>query len=57
MARVAGDEYPALIRNICELALARSRVVPAADEWILAQKLSGATPAGGELDLFSVGQE
>jgi hypothetical protein len=56
MALVAGIEYPSLIRTICELALARNRVLPPADEWVLAQKLSGvAIPAGsGELDLFAV---
>ncbi len=54
MARVAGIEYPALIRNICELALARSRHVPRPDEWVLAQQLSGMTLPRPELDLFSV---
>src|SRR4029078_12459551 len=39
MARVAGTEYPALIRNICELAVARGRPGPPR-EWSLAQKLS-----------------
>ncbi len=55
MARVAGIEYPALIRSICELALARSREVPPPDEWILAQRLSGVdvTDDAAELDLFA----
>jgi D-alanine-D-alanine ligase len=55
MARVAGIEYPALIRTICELALARSREVPPPDEWILAQRLSGVEVGDGaaELDLFA----
>ena len=56
MARVAGIEYPALIRSICELALERARQAPAADEWILAQRLSGVNPdapAAGDLDLFA----
>jgi D-alanine-D-alanine ligase len=57
MARVAGTEYPALIRNICEMALARSREVPPSDEWILAQRLSGVEPGTGELDLFAVTDE
>ena len=60
MARVAGIEYPALIRDICELGLAKAREIPPADEWILAQRLSGIPTdegPGGELDLFAVGQE
>lgn len=57
MARVAGIEYPALIRNICELALERSRVVPPPDEFVLAQRLSGVELPAAELDLFAVGQE
>jgi D-alanine-D-alanine ligase len=58
MALVAGIEYSALIRNICELGLAQARVdstVP--DEWTLARNLSGLAPARPELDLFAVGQE
>jgi D-alanine-D-alanine ligase len=58
MALVAGIEYPALIRNICELGLAQARVdttVP--DEWNLARNLSGLNGARAELDLFAVGQE
>ena len=57
MAKVVGIEYPALIRNICELGLARSRETLPADDWILAQKLSGVEITGNELDLFAVGQE
>ena len=57
MAKVVGIEYPALIRNICELGLARSREVLPADDWILAQRLSGVEPTSSELDLFAVGQE
>jgi D-alanine-D-alanine ligase and related ATP-grasp enzymes len=54
MGRVAGIEYSALIRNICELALARARVVPAPDEWALAQKLSGVETPRPDYDLFAV---
>ena len=54
MARVAGIEYSPLIRNICELALARSREVPPADEWALAQKLSGVETPRPDYDLFAV---
>jgi D-alanine-D-alanine ligase len=57
MARVAGDEYPALIRTICEMALARGRQTTPPDEWILAQRLSGVHGRPAELDLFDVGQE
>jgi D-alanine-D-alanine ligase len=55
MARVVGIEYPALIRNVCELALARRRELAVPEEWILAQKLSGVEIGGNqELDLFAV---
>jgi hypothetical protein len=57
MAGVAGIEYAALIRSICELALARGREVPPPDEWVLAQRLSGVEVTTGtstsELDLFA----
>ena len=56
MARVAGTEYAALIRNICELALARGRQVPP-DDWALAQKLSGVLVPRPEYDLFAVAEE
>ena len=57
MARVTGIEYPALIRNICELALARAREVPPVNEWALAQNLSGVETPRPEYDLFAVPQE
>src|SRR5436305_6154586 len=41
MAGVAGMEYPALIRNICELGLAQNRETVPADDWARAQNLSG----------------
>jgi D-alanine-D-alanine ligase len=55
MARVAGIEYGALVRQICELGLQRSREgVTTADGWVLAQRLSGvASDAPSELDLFA----
>jgi D-alanine-D-alanine ligase len=56
MARTAGIEYPALVRTVCELAMARSHAMPTADEhWALARKLSGvASPQeAGVLDLFA----
>jgi hypothetical protein len=55
MARSAGIEYPALVRAVCELGLARSRAEPPTEErWALARRLSGvpAPRAAGMLDLF-----
>jgi len=58
MALAAGIEYPALIRNICELGLAQARLDTAIpDEWELARGLSGLTTSRSEFDLFEVGQE
>jgi len=59
MAGVAGIEYPALIRSICELALTRNReTIPTHDGWVLAQQLSGVeSPGPSELELFAVGQQ
>ncbi len=56
MARVVGIEYAALIRNICELGLARSRETVPTDDWVRAQRLSGVELTGQELDLFAVDQ-
>jgi D-alanine-D-alanine ligase len=56
MARAAGIEYPALVRGVCELALARSRGVPStAEHWALARQLSGVAPSqtADVLDLFA----
>jgi D-alanine-D-alanine ligase len=57
MARVAGIEYGALVRQICELGLQRSREgVTTAERWALAQTLSGVPIAAAtepSLDLFS----
>lgn len=56
MARAAGLDYGALVRAVCEQALAR-REAASADRWALAQRLSGV--AAGDpaaLDLFAVGQ-
>jgi len=57
MARVAGTDYPALIRNICELALTRSRHLPNPEDWALAQSLSGVASPRPEYDLFAVAAE
>jgi hypothetical protein len=56
MAGVAGIEYPALVRTMCELALERKRERISVEEgWALAQRLSGV--ANGDhaptFDLFS----
>jgi D-alanine-D-alanine ligase len=55
MARVAGIEYGALVRRICELGLQRSREgVTTAEHWAHAQRLSGVTANElAELDLFA----
>ena len=50
---VAGIEYSALIRNICELALARAKETVPADDWERAQVLSGVAARRPELDLFT----
>jgi D-alanine-D-alanine ligase len=58
MALVAGIEYPALIRNICELGLAQARLdatVP--DEWTRVRDLSGVQLSPAEPDLFTVSQQ
>jgi hypothetical protein len=63
MAGVAGIEYPALVRTMCELGLDRNREgVSVEDGWALAQRLSGITTveegAGvSALDLFAAGRE
>ena len=55
MARVSGLDYGALIRSICELALAR-REEPVGDQWALTQRLSGISGgAAAALDLFALG--
>lgn len=55
MARVAGIEYGALVRRVCELGLDRSRqAVTTAERWAHAQRLSGVTASElAELDLFA----
>ena len=62
MAGVAGIEYPALIRALCELGLDRNREKISIEEgWALAQRLSGITADElhpvPSLDLFSAGPE
>jgi len=57
MARVAGIDYGALVRQICELGLQRSReVTTTAERWEMAQRLSGVVPASIEPDLFPAGE-
>jgi hypothetical protein len=57
MARVAGIEYGPLIRSICELALTRSHQAIVADDWELAQRLSGVVSPRPEYDLFAAAEE
>jgi D-alanine-D-alanine ligase len=56
MAGVAGLDYGALIRAVCEDARVH-RDVPTDDRWALAARLSGVAPqvAAGALDLFAAG--
>jgi D-alanine-D-alanine ligase len=57
MARVAGIEYGALIRKVCELGLQRSRGgMTTMEHWQLARRLSGLTAPDPELDLFIAGE-
>ena len=57
MARVAGIEYGALVRRVCELGLQRSREQgTTTDKWALAQRLSGVATASAEPDLFTAGE-
>ena len=55
MARVAGIEYGALVRRVCELGLQRKRdEADVAERWAMAQRLSGVTASDlAELDLFA----
>ena len=57
MARVAGIEYGPLIRSICELGLAKTHGAPVADDWELAQRLSGVVSPRPEYDLFASAEE
>ena len=57
MAGVAGIDYGALVRQICELGLQRSREVASTPErWALAVRLSGVLPESREPDLFPAGE-
>ena len=57
MAGVAGIDYGALVRQVCELALERSReAATTAERWALAQRLSGVAPQSEEPDLFPAGE-
>lgn len=57
MARVAGMDYGALVRAICQLALERRRV-PDEERWALAQRLSGIVGHDATaLELFAVGPQ
>lgn len=57
MARVAGIDYGALVRQVCELGLERARDGSStAERWALAQRLSGVAAASAEPDLFTAGE-
>jgi D-alanine-D-alanine ligase len=57
MAGVAGIDYGALVRQVCELGLQRSRdAATTAERWALAQRLSGVATQSAEPDLFPAGE-
>jgi D-alanine-D-alanine ligase len=57
MARVAGIEYGAFVRQACELGLQRSREgTTTAERWALAQRLSGVVAPSAEPDFFPAGE-
>ena len=57
MARVAGIEYSALVRRICELGLDKSRGKEmTAERWALAKTLSGVAVTDDELQLVPAGE-
>jgi D-alanine-D-alanine ligase len=57
MAGVAGIDYGALVRQVCELGLQRAREGPTtAERWALAQQLSGVAQESAEPELFAAGE-
>jgi D-alanine-D-alanine ligase len=57
MAGVAGIDYGALVRQVCELGLQRAREqATTAERWALAQRLSGIAALSTEPDLFTAGE-
>jgi D-alanine-D-alanine ligase len=57
MAGVAGIDYGALVRQVCELGLQRAReAATTAECWAHAQRLSGVVPESTEPDLFPAGE-
>jgi len=58
MARVAGIDYAAMVRQICQHGLERARdSMTTQERWDLASRLSGVvTPASTEPDLFPAGE-
>lgn len=58
MAGVAGMDYAALIREVCELAMARRETRTAGERWEIARRLSGVTMNdSAALDLFALGHQ
>jgi D-alanine-D-alanine ligase len=53
MARVAGMDYAALIRAVCDEGLARERPLPSAVRWAMSERLSGMASSDGALDAFA----
>ena len=53
MARVAGMDYAALIRAVCDEALARQRPLPNTLRWAMSERLSGITVEERALDALA----
>lgn len=59
MAGVAGMDFGAMIRQVCEYAMARRSDVSPDESWIIARRLSGVTMSGdaAALDLFRTARQ
>ncbi|HJU88912.1 MAG TPA: hypothetical protein VJ672_05935 [Gemmatimonadaceae bacterium] len=59
MAGVAGMDFGAMIRHVCECAMARRSNVSPDESWIIARRLSGVTLSGdaAALDLFRMARQ
>lgn len=53
MARVAGMDYAALIRRVCEEPLSRERPISSAVRWAMSERLSGMSVADGAVDALA----
>jgi D-alanine-D-alanine ligase len=53
MAGIAGMDYAALIRRVCDEALGRERQLPSAVRWAMSERLSGMTTDDRAIDAFA----